>query len=132
MTTEPPALAPPDHYDPADVAAMLREIGIALVEVSQPVQVVEERLLRIAGRYTTDRVRAAVLPTVLFIQVGSTHEMEGSAQPSSLPGQNRSTPVSPIATTRGRDASSSISARAASPFRPVRVSARVGCSATAA
>ena len=62
---------------------MLREIGIALVEVSQPVQVVEERLLRIAGRYTTDRVRAAVLPTVLFIQVGSTHEMEGSAQPSS-------------------------------------------------
>ncbi len=83
MTTEPPAPAPPDHYDPADVAAMLREIGIALVEVSQPVQVVEERLLRIAGRYTTDRVRAAVLPTVLFIQVGSTHEMEGSAQPSS-------------------------------------------------
>jgi uncharacterized membrane protein YjjP (DUF1212 family) len=83
LTTEPPAPAPPDHYDPADVAAMLREIGIALVEVSQPVQVVEERLLRIAGRYTTDRVRAAVLPTVLFIQVGSTHEMEGSAQPSS-------------------------------------------------
>ncbi len=83
MTTEPPAPAPPDHYDPADVAAMLREIGIALVEVSQPVQVVEERLLRIAGRYTTDRVRAAVLPAVLFIQVGSTHEMEGSAQPSS-------------------------------------------------
>lgn len=82
-TTEPPALARPDHYDPADVAAMLREIGIALVEVSQPVQVVEERLLRIARRYTTERVQVAVLPTMLFIQVGATHEMEGSAQPSS-------------------------------------------------
>ena len=81
-STDPPPLAPPDHYDPADVAAMLREIGIALVEVSQPVQVVEERLLRIAGRYTTERVQAAVLPTMLFIQVGATHEMEGSAQPS--------------------------------------------------
>lgn len=81
--TEPPALAPPDHYDRADVAAMLREIGIALVEVSYPVQLVEERLLEIAGRYSTARVQVAVLPTMLFIQVGDTHELEGSAQPSS-------------------------------------------------
>ena len=46
--TEPAALAPPDHYDPADVAVMLREIGIAMVEVSYPVQYVERRLLDIA------------------------------------------------------------------------------------
>jgi uncharacterized membrane protein YjjP (DUF1212 family) len=81
-TTEPPALAPPDHYERADVAAMLRDIGIALVEVSFPVQLVEDRLLEIAARYTTARVQVAVLPTMLFIQVGDTHEMEGSAQPS--------------------------------------------------
>ena len=40
----PPAIAEPDHYDPDDVAAMLREIGAALVETSQPIQVVEQRL----------------------------------------------------------------------------------------
>ena len=52
----------------------------------------------------------------------------GSAQPSSLPGQYRSIPVSPIATTRGSAARRSSSARAES----VSASARVGCSATAA
>ena len=80
--TEPPAVAPPDHYGRADVAAMLRDIGIAMVEVSFPVQLVEDRLLEIAARYTTARVQVAVLPTMLFIQVGDAHEMEGSAQPS--------------------------------------------------
>lgn len=79
----PPPLTPPDHYDPADVAAMLREIGIALVEASQPVQAIEERLLQIGARYTTQPVHAAVLPTMLFIQIGTTiHQMEGWAQPS--------------------------------------------------
>ena len=29
----PASLTPPDSYDDADVAAMLRELGIALVEV---------------------------------------------------------------------------------------------------
>ncbi len=67
----PDPLAPPDTFDPGAVAAMLREIGIALVEVSQPTQVVEERLRRIAPRYTTEPVRAAVLPTMLLIQVGT-------------------------------------------------------------
>lgn len=81
-TTVPPALAPPDHFDQADVAVMLREIGIAMVEVSAPVQLVEERLRQIAARYTTARVQVAVLPTMLLIQVGTSHEMEGSAQPS--------------------------------------------------
>ena len=81
--TAPPALAPPDHYDPADVAAMLREIGIALVESSQPVQLVEQRLVEIAARYTSTPVRVAVLPTMLFIQIGTTaYEMDGSTQPS--------------------------------------------------
>jgi uncharacterized membrane protein YjjP (DUF1212 family) len=81
--TEPAALAPPDHYDPADVAPMLREIGIAMVEVSYPVQFVEQRLLDIARRYTTEPVKVAVLPTMLFIQIGSTvHEMDGSVRSS--------------------------------------------------
>lgn len=83
----PEPLAPPDHYDPADVAAMLREIGIGLVEASQPVQAVEQRLLEISARYTTEPVQVAVLPTILFIQIGDTvHQMEGWAQPSGLLG----------------------------------------------
>lgn len=79
----PPPLAPPDSYPEAEVARMLREIGIALTEVSQPVQVIEQRLLQIAARYTTEPVQAAVLPTMLFIQIGgTTHQMETSAQAS--------------------------------------------------
>ena len=62
---------------------MLREIGIAMVEVSYPVQLVEQRLVEIARRYTDAPVQAAVLPTMLLIQIGSTvHEMESSTQPS--------------------------------------------------
>ena len=84
MAIPPPALAPPDHFEAADVASMLREIGIAMVEASYPVQLVEQRLLEIGRRYTTEPVQAAVLPTMLFIQIGATvHEMESSAQPSS-------------------------------------------------
>lgn len=81
----PDPLAPPDHYDPADVAAMLREIGGALVEISSPVQAVEQRLVEIAARYTTEPVQVGVLPTMLFIQIGSdAYEMEGSTRPSGL------------------------------------------------
>ena len=79
----PVALAPPDHYPPAEVAAMLREIGIALVEVSEPVQMIEYRLRDIAARYTTEPVQVAVLPTMLFIQIGDTaNGMDASAQPT--------------------------------------------------
>lgn len=79
----PPALAPPDSYDPADIAAMLREIGVALVETAQPVQEVEQRLLTIAARYTTQPVQVAVLPTMLFVQIGTTaYEMDSSVQGS--------------------------------------------------
>ncbi|MCB0932877.1 MAG: threonine/serine exporter family protein [Mycobacterium sp.] len=83
----PPPLVVPDQYDPTDVAAMLREIGIALVEAAQPIQAVEQRLVEIGARYTTEPVQAAVLPTMLFIQIGTaTHQMEASAQPSGLLG----------------------------------------------
>lgn len=79
----PAALAPPDHFNPAQVATMLREIGTALVEVSEPVQLVEQRLLAIAARYTTQPVEVAVLPTMLIIQIGTAiHEMSSSVQPS--------------------------------------------------
>jgi uncharacterized membrane protein YjjP (DUF1212 family) len=79
----PAALAPPDSYDPELVAAMLREIGVALIEVSEPVQLVEQRLLNMAARYTTQPVQVAVLPTMLFIQIGSdTHAMDSSVQSS--------------------------------------------------
>lgn len=83
--TVPPPLAPPDHYPPDDVAAMLRELGAALVESSQPVQLVEQRLRQVAVRYTTEPVQIAVLPTMLFVQIGTTvHQMEASVQPSGL------------------------------------------------
>ena len=77
------ALAPPDSYDPDDVAAMLREIGIALVEVDQPTSIVKDRLTLIAERYTTDRVRTVVLPTMLLIQIGrDAYEIDGSTRSS--------------------------------------------------
>ncbi|MCH9720857.1 MAG: threonine/serine exporter family protein [Actinomycetia bacterium] len=77
------ALAPPDSYDPDDVAAMLREIGIALVEVAQPTSIVKDRLTRIADHYTTERVRTVVLPTMLLIQIGrDAYEIDGSTRSS--------------------------------------------------
>lgn len=73
-------LAPPDCYDQAEVAEMLRVIGIALLEVPQPTQLVTERLLEIAQRYTTQPVRVAALPTMLVIQIGRVgYEVEASA-----------------------------------------------------
>ncbi len=51
--TPPAPLAPPDTHDQVEIAAMLREIGIALVEVEQPTQLVEGRLVQIAAQYTT-------------------------------------------------------------------------------
>lgn len=81
----PPPIAPPDHYAPDDVAAMLREIGAALVECSQPIHLVEQRLREIAARYTSQPVQVAVLPTLLFVQIGSaTHQMETAVQSSGL------------------------------------------------
>ncbi len=81
--TPPEPLGPPDSHDQAEVAAMLREIGIALVEVEQPTQLVEGRLLQIAAQYTTAPVRVVVLPTMLMIQVGNVgYEVDGSTHSS--------------------------------------------------
>ena len=75
----PTALAPPDTYPPGDVAAMLREIGVALSEVAQAAPIVEDRLIRIAAKYTTKPVRMVVMPTVLMIQIGrEAYEIDGS------------------------------------------------------
>lgn len=79
----PPTLATPDAYDPRQVAAMLREIGIALIEVSQPTPIVESRLRNIAARYTSQPVRVVALPTMVMIQIGDdTYQIEGSTRSS--------------------------------------------------
>lgn len=84
LRKKPPApLAPPDTFPAVEVSAMLREIGIALVEVAQPTPIVESRLLRIAARYTTATVRAVVLPTMLMIQIGDeAYQVDGSTRSS--------------------------------------------------
>ena len=81
---QPPApLAPPDTFDPREVAAMLREIGIALVEVSQATPIVEARMEQIARRYTTQAVRVVALPTMVMIQIGDEgYQIEGSTRSS--------------------------------------------------
>ena len=81
--TRPTALAPPDSYPPNEVAAMLREIGVALSEVVQPIPIIEGRLLNIAAKYTTQPVRLVVLPTVLLIQIGdAAYQIDGSTHSS--------------------------------------------------
>ncbi|TGD90063.1 hypothetical protein BayCH28_03895 [Mycolicibacterium sp. CH28] len=67
----PGAVTAPGSHDDAEIAAMLCELGMALVEVEQPTQVVAARLMTIAKRYTLSDVRVVVLPRVLFISVGS-------------------------------------------------------------
>ncbi|CAN1543091.1 COG2966 Uncharacterized conserved protein [Mycobacteriaceae bacterium] len=79
----PTALAPPDTYPADDVAAMLREIGVALSEIAQAAPIVESRLFRIAAKYTTKPVRLVVMPTVLMIQIGrEAYEIDGSTHSS--------------------------------------------------
>lgn len=81
--TPPAPLAVPDAYDARDVAAMLREIGIALVEVSQPTPIIEARLMEIAARYTSQPVRVVALPTMVMIQIGDDYyQIEGSTRSS--------------------------------------------------
>jgi uncharacterized membrane protein YjjP (DUF1212 family)/uncharacterized membrane protein YjjB (DUF3815 family) len=81
--TPPAPLAPPDTHHPRDVASMLREIGIALIEVSQPTPNVEARLKQIASRYTTEAVQVVALPTALMIQIGDEgYQIEGSTRSS--------------------------------------------------
>lgn len=72
MRKEPPCALPAGVGTTAsEIAAMLRELGMALIEVEQPTQVVAARLMAVARRYTAEDVRVVVLPRVLFIQVGA-------------------------------------------------------------
>ena len=81
--TPPAATTVADTHDPTEVAMMLCEIGIALVEVSQPTPIVEQRLVRIAARYTSKPVRVVALPTVLMVQIGAQGDhIEGSTRSS--------------------------------------------------
>lgn len=81
--TPPAPTTVADTHDPTDVAMMLCEIGIALVEVAQPTPIVEQRLVRIAARYTSKPVRVVALPTVLMVQVGAQGDhIEGSTRSS--------------------------------------------------
>ena len=65
----PSAVAPRDTYSNDEIAVMLRTLGMAMLEVGQPVNIVGSRLLTIASRYTTSAVRLAVLPTVIIVKV---------------------------------------------------------------
>lgn len=67
----PQALSDGQRGDDAAVAAMLREIGIALIECEQPTHLVATRLHTIAAQYTAHPVRVVVLPTALVVQVGT-------------------------------------------------------------
>jgi len=79
----PTELAPPDSYALIEVAAMLREIGVALSEVAQPTPIVQGRLRQIAAKYTTAPLRVVVLPTVVMIQIGEqAYEFDGSTHSS--------------------------------------------------
>ncbi len=79
----PEALENDHSHSDTDVAAMLRELGIALVECEQPTHLIAARLLAIAPRYTRETVRVVVLPTALVVQVGTVaYEIEMVAKPT--------------------------------------------------
>jgi uncharacterized membrane protein YjjP (DUF1212 family) len=79
----PEALADGQDHDDAEIAAMLRELGIALIECEQPAQLVRARLLAIARQYTRQTVRIVVLPTALVVQVGTVaYEVETVVSPT--------------------------------------------------
>ena len=79
----PQTLAEGQDHDDAEVAAMLRELGIALIECEQPTQLVAARLLTIAHQYTSETVRVVVLPTALVVQVGTVaYEVETIVKPT--------------------------------------------------
>lgn len=67
----PGALSDADSFDDAEVAAMLRDLGIALLEVEQPTHLVAARLIHIGAAYTGAKVRVVTLPTALVVQVGT-------------------------------------------------------------
>ena len=75
----PGALTDADAHDDAEVAAMLRDLGIALLEVEQPTHLVAARLIHIGASYTRSKIRIVTLPTALVVQVGTVgYEVEVS------------------------------------------------------
>src|SRR5215510_5729258 len=79
----PEAVVDGPHDNDAEVAAMLRELGIALIECEQPTQLVAARLHVIAKQYTGHTVRVMVLPTALVVQVGTVaYEVETVSKPT--------------------------------------------------
>jgi uncharacterized membrane protein YjjP (DUF1212 family) len=77
----PQRLIHDDVHDDSLVAAMLRELGIALLEVEQPTHEVETRLRRIAALHTDEYVRVVAQPNALWIQVGTEgYEMAKSSR----------------------------------------------------
>ncbi len=72
----PSAVAPRNTYSNDDIAVMLRTLGLAMLEVGQPVNMVSAKLLTIGSRYTTSRVRLAVLPTVIIVQIEAARATE--------------------------------------------------------
>ena len=55
--------------DTSEVAALLRALGVALLEGGQATNDVRTTVLRIASAYGIDDARVVVLPTVIFLQV---------------------------------------------------------------
>ncbi|BBY28072.1 threonine/serine exporter family protein [Mycolicibacterium sediminis] len=79
----PSALTHGQVDDEAAVAAMLRELGIALIECEQPTHQVEARLQNIARNYTSEKVRIVAFPTALVVQVGTVaYEVETVVRPT--------------------------------------------------
>lgn len=72
-----PAASTTQTAYPADeIAAMLRSLGIAMLEVGHPTNLVGARLARIATAYTTSPVRLAVLPATIIVKVDDAHVTE--------------------------------------------------------
>lgn len=69
----PTPLAAPGIYDEAEIVAMLRILGIAMLEVGQPTNLIIARLMTVASRYTSKKVRVVVLPSVLIVQLDAAH-----------------------------------------------------------
>jgi uncharacterized membrane protein YjjP (DUF1212 family) len=67
----PQRLIRDDVDDESLVAAMLRELGLALLEVEQPTHEIETRLTQIAALHTDEPVRVVAQPNALWIQVGT-------------------------------------------------------------
>ncbi|MGL5444675.1 MAG: threonine/serine ThrE exporter family protein, partial [[Mycobacterium] stephanolepidis] len=77
LKDKPVPLADAKHFDDAEVVTMLRMLGIAMLEVGQPTNLVLAKLHDIAPQYTDKELRAVVLPTVLIIQIdGVTGQLE--------------------------------------------------------